>query len=91
LFFITLPQMRGYLMFGAIMAITNSFAAAEQIIPLVGFPSTDYAGHTIVAHLVDYGSVRFEMGMASSIAVILFFAMVTVQRVVQRLLNMIGT
>ena len=38
LFFITLPQMRGYLMFGAIMAITSSFAAAEQIIPLVGFP-----------------------------------------------------
>ena len=25
-------------MFGAIMAITSSFAAAEQIIPLVGFP-----------------------------------------------------
>ena len=37
LFFITLPQMRGYLMFGAIMAITNSFAAAEQIIPFGWF------------------------------------------------------
>jgi len=91
LFFITLPQMRGYLMFGAIMAITSSFAAAEQIIPLVGFPSTDYAGHTIVAHLIDYGNVRFEMGMASAIAVILFFTMVISQRLVQRLLDKIGT
>lgn len=91
LFYITLPQMKGYLMFGAIMAITSSFAAAEQIIPLVGFPSTDYAGHTIVAHLIDYGNVRFEMGMASAIAVILFFTMVISQRLVQRLLDKIGT
>lgn len=91
LFYITLPQMKGYLMFGAIMAITSSFAAAEQIIPLVGFPSTDYAGHTIVAHLIDYGNVRFEMGMASAIAAILFFTMVISQRLVQRLLDKIGT
>ncbi len=87
LFFVTLPQMKGYLMFGAIMSITNSFAAAAQIIPLVGFPSTDYAGHTVVTHLIDYGNVRFEMGYASAIAVILFGAMVGVQRLVQRILN----
>jgi len=87
LFFVTLPQMKGYLMFGAIMSITNSFAAAAQIIPLVGFPSTDYAGHTVVTHLIDYGNVRFEMGYASAIAVILFAVMVGVQRLVQRILN----
>jgi multiple sugar transport system permease protein len=87
LFFVTLPQMKGYLMFGAIMSITNSFAAAAQIIPLVGFPSTDYAGHTVMTHLIDYGNVRFEMGYASAIAVILFGAMVGVQRLVQRILN----
>jgi multiple sugar transport system permease protein len=90
LFYITLPQMRGYLMFGAIMSITGSFTAAAQIIPLVGFPSTDYAGHTIVAHLIDYGNVRFEMGTASAIAVILFVTMVVVQRWVQRVLNKVG-
>ena len=89
--YITLPQMRGYLMFGAIMSITGSFTAAAQIIPLVGFPSTDYAGHTIVAHLIDYGNVRFEMGTASAIAVILFLTMVGVQRWVQRFLNKLGT
>ncbi|NLU40759.1 MAG: sugar ABC transporter permease [Firmicutes bacterium] len=87
LFFITLPQMKGYLMFGAIMSITGSFAAAANIIPLVGFPSTDYACHTIVTHLIDYGNVRFEMGYASAIAVILFAAMVGMQRLVQRILN----
>ena len=39
-FSITLPSMRGYLMFGAILTITNSFAAAGQITALVGYPST---------------------------------------------------
>ncbi|MGB3985577.1 MAG: sugar ABC transporter permease, partial [Limnochordia bacterium] len=72
LIYLTLPALRPQLMFGAIMSIPGSFAAASQIIPLVGFPSTDYAAHTIVAHLLDYGNIRFEMGYASAIAVILF-------------------
>lgn len=90
LWYLTLPQMRGYLMFGAIMAITSSFTVAGEITNLVGFPSTDYAAHTIVQHLQDYGTVRFEMGYASAIAVILFFIMVVSQRVVQSLLNKVG-
>ncbi|MDI9412987.1 MAG: sugar ABC transporter permease [Bacillota bacterium] len=87
LVYITLPAMRPQLMFGAIMSITGSFAAAGQIIPLVGFPSTDYAAHTVVAHLLDYGNIRFEMGYASSIAVTLFITMIVAQRLVQRLLS----
>lgn len=90
LWYLTLPQMRGYLMFGAIMAITSSFTVAGEITNLVGFPSTDYAAHTIVQHLQDYGTIRFEMGYASAIAVILFFIMVIAQRIVQKLLNVIG-
>ncbi len=90
LWYITLPAMRGYLMFGAIIAITQSFAAASQITQLVGFPSTDYAVHTIVQHLNDYGNTRFEMGYASSMAVVLFFTMVLTQRIIQRLLDKVG-
>lgn len=87
LMYLTLPALRPQLMFGAIMSITGSFAAASQIIPLVGFPSTDYAAHTVVAHLLDYGNIRFEMGYASAIAVILFFSMVITQQIIQRLLR----
>ncbi len=87
LIFLTLPAMKPQLMFGAIMSITGAFAAAEQIIPLVGFPSTDYAAHTVVTHLIDYGNIRFEMGYASSIAVVLFITMMLTQRVVQKLLS----
>ncbi|MFP4660893.1 MAG: carbohydrate ABC transporter permease [Halanaerobiales bacterium] len=90
LWYITLPSMKPQLMFGAIMAITQSFAASQQAIFLAGFPSVDYAARTIVTHLVDYGSVRFEMGYAATIATILFIVMVLTQKGVQRLLDKVG-
>jgi len=90
LWYITLPAMRPQLMFGAVMSITQSFSVSYQAIALTGFPSTDYAAHTIVTHLIDYGNVRFEMGYACAIATILFFAMMFTQRTVQRLLRKIG-
>ncbi len=90
LWYITLPSMKPQLMFGAIMSITSSFAASAQIIPLAGFPSVDYAARTVVSHLLDYGSVRFEMGYACAIATVLFLAMVITQKIVQRLLSKVG-
>lgn len=90
LWYITLPSMRPQLMFGAIMSITQSFAASEQAIALAGFPSVDYAARTVVTHLVDYGNIRFEMGYAATIATVLFLVMLIVQRTVQRLLRKVG-
>ena len=90
LWYITLPSMKPQLMFGAVMQITASFAMAELSMQLAGFPSVQYAGHTIVTHLIDYGSIRFEMGYASSIAVILFIIMVGVNKAVQKLLRKVG-
>jgi len=90
LWFIILPTMRPMLMFGAVMSITGSFTVASVSIELAGFPSVDYAGHTIVTHLMDYGSMRFEMGYASAIATVLFALMVTVNKVIQRLLQKVG-
>jgi multiple sugar transport system permease protein len=90
LWYITLPSMRPQLMFGAVMSITSSFAIHDNLVPLVGFPSTDYAAHTVVSHLVDYGSTRFEMGYASAIATVLFLVMVGTNKIVQRLLRKVG-
>jgi len=91
LWYITLPNMKGMLMFGAVMAITQSFGVADVTIVLAGFPSTDYAVHTVVNHLIDYGSIRFEMGYASAIATILFLTMILCNFVVQKLLKRVGT
>ena len=90
LWYITLPGMKSYLMFGAVMSITGSFSAAGQITPLVGFPSTDYAAHTIMQHINDYGSIRYEIGYASAIAGVLFVIMVVAQRLVQAALRKLG-
>ena len=91
LWYITLPNMKGMLMFGAVMAITQSFGVADVTVALAGFPSTDYAVHTVVNHLVDYGSIRFEMGYASAIATLLFLTMILCNTLVQKMLRRVGT
>jgi multiple sugar transport system permease protein len=91
LWYITLPNMKGMLLFGAVMAITQSFGIADVTTALCGFPSTDYAVHTVVNHLVDYGSIRFEMGYASAIATLLFLAMILCNKAVQKMLSRVGT
>lgn len=91
LWFITLPTMRPQLMLSAILAITGSFGFGGVITALVGFPSPDYCAHTIMHHLEDYGSTRFEMGYASAIATILFLMMVGCNLLVNKLLRKVGT
>ena len=91
LWYITLPNMKPMLMFGAVMAITQSFGVCEVTMALAGFPSTDYAARTVVTHLFDYGSVRFEMGYASAIATVLFITMILCNKLTQSLLRKVGT
>ena len=90
LWYVTLPAMKPQLLFGAVMQITQSFAVADLSINLAGNPSVNYAGATVVTHLLDYGSTRFEMGYASAIATLLFILMVGTNKLVQKLLGRIG-
>lgn len=91
LWYITLPNMKPMLMFGAVMAITQSFGVADVTMQLCGFPSTDYAARTVVTHLIDYGSTRYEMGYASAIATLLFLVMILCNKVIQKALSRVGT
>ncbi len=90
LWFVTLPAMKPQLMFGAVMQITTSFAICDVSINLAGNPSVNYAGATVVTHLLDYGTVRFEMGYASAIATLLFILMVGSNQLIQKLLRRVG-
>jgi multiple sugar transport system permease protein len=91
LYYITLPNMRPMLLFGAVMSITAAFSVADQTMALCGFPSTDYAAHTVVTHLFDYGYTRFDMGYASAIATLLFLTMILTNKTIQSLLKRVGT
>ncbi len=90
LWYITLPTMRPQLMFGAVLAITNSFGFGAVVDALCGFPSVDYAAHTIMHHLSDYGGSRYEIGYASAIAVILFVIMFASNIIIKKALSKVG-
>ena len=90
LWYITLPTMKPQLMFGAVMSITSSFGFGAIVTALAGFPSVNYAAHTIMHHLEDYGGQRFEVGYSSTIAVVLFVIMVGCNLIIKKLLSKVG-
>ena len=90
LWYITLPTMRPQLMFGAVLAITQSFGFGGVVSALAGFPSVNYCAHTIMHHLDDYGGQRFEVGYSSTIAVVLFIIMVGSNIIIKKALSKVG-
>jgi multiple sugar transport system permease protein len=86
-FYITLPVMKPQLLFGSIMAVVAGFSIFGIATALTGLPSPLYAAHTIVAHLYDYAFIRFEMGYASTVAVILFVWTFGLGRLLMRLFS----
>lgn len=87
LVYITIPAMAPQLMFAAVMQIVSSFEAGTVSQNLAGLPSTDYRAHTLMNHACDYGWIRYEMGMASAICMILFVVMYLLSRLVGRVLG----
>ncbi len=87
LIYIVIPSMAPQLMFAAVMQIISSFTAGTVAQNLVGFPSTEYKAHTIMTHAYDYGWVRYEMGYASAICMILFVAMFICNKVISKILG----
>lgn len=90
LWFITLPTMKPQLLFASVMQITASLGVGDITANMAGLPSIDYAAHTVVNHIVDYGSSRYEMGYASAVATILFVIMVSGNKLVQSLIKKVG-
>ena len=75
------------LMFSAVMQISSAFAVGAISSALVGFPSVDYAAHTIVLHVSDFAHTRFEMGYAAALSVVLFVMMLGFKGIVNLLLK----
>jgi len=87
LVYVTFPQMGPQLLFGAVNSIAGAFAIGAVPAALTGNPSTDYSTHTIILHMSDYSGVRYELGYASAIAVVLFALMLLTWYVVKRVLR----
>lgn len=91
LWYITLPLMRPQMLLSAVLSITSAFGVGTIVTQLAGFPSTNYAAHTIINHLQDYGTTKYELGYASAIATILFLIMVLSNTVIRRLISKVGS
>jgi len=90
LWYITLPLMKPQLLFGAVISITGAFNIGSIITGLAGNPSVDYSAHTIMQHLQDYGTVRYEMGYSSAIATVLFLIMIGLNKAIQKFISKVG-
>jgi len=91
LWYITLPNMRPQLLFSAVLSISALLGVGAVTTALAGFPSINYAGHTIVNHLQDYGGQRFEMGYASAIATILFVSAIALNKLIRKIIGRVGS
>lgn len=82
LIYITVPSVKPQLLFGAVLQVVGSLTIFDVSVQLVGLPSPLYAGHTILTHLFDYAFIKFEMGYAAAIAVVLFVMMIGLNRLI---------
>ena len=87
LYYVTLPQVGPQLLFSAVLTISGAFSTGAVSRVLTGFPSTDYMTHTVVLHISDYGTTRYEMGYASALAVVLFGLMIITWRLMNKALS----
>jgi multiple sugar transport system permease protein len=84
---VTLPSMKPQLLFGAVMAIVATFQAGAIGVQLSGSnPTPNYAGQLIVNHIEDYGFIKYEMGYASALSVVLLLFIYLTSKIVNRVL-----
>ncbi len=85
---ITIPAMKPQMLFGAVMSVVSTFQAGMIGVELSGSnPTPQYAGQLIVNHIEDFGFIRYEMGYASAISVVLLLIIYLCTKVVWRLFS----
>ena len=90
LWYITLPGMSHMLLFSAVMQFAGSFSISAIITQLAGYPTVGYVADTIVSYLSDVGTVKYEMGYASALSVVLFLLMIATRGITKKLLDKVG-
>ena len=90
LWYITLPYMKNILLFSAVIQIASAFSVGQICITLTGHPSVNYSTETIITHLIDMGTVRYEMGVAAAISVVLFLLMTCSRIIIGKIIDSVG-
>lgn len=69
--YITIPSMKPQMLFAAVMTIVGAFQNGTISSLLAGNPTPGYAAQLMVNHIEDYGFIRYEMGYAAAVSVVL--------------------
>lgn len=69
--YITIPNMKPQMLFAAVMSIVGAFQNGVISSQLAGNPTPGYSAQLIVNHIEDYGFIRYEMGYAAAVSVVL--------------------
>lgn len=86
--YVTIPSAKPQMLFGAVMAIVNTFNSAGIGVSLSGAnPTPGYAGQLIVTHIDDYGFLRYEMGYAAAVSVVLLVGVYLMSKVATKVLG----
>ncbi len=81
IFYITIPSMKPQMLFGAVMAVVGTFQVGAIGVQLSGAnPTPQYAGQLLVNHIEDFGFIRYLMGYASAISVVLLILIYSISK-----------
>ena len=70
--YITIPSMKPQMLFSAVMTVVGAFQGGGIGVALTGSnPTPQYAAQMMANHIDDYGLVRYEMGYAAAVSVVL--------------------
>lgn len=84
--YITIPQMKPQMLFGAVMSIVGTFSAGAIGVQLSGSnPTPNYSGSLILNHIEDYGFIRYDMGYAAALSVVLLIIVYLFSKLAWRL------
>ena len=83
--YVTIPSMKPQMLFAAVMQIVGAFQNGTISTLLAGNPTPGYAAQLIVNHIEDYGFIRYEMGYAAAVSVVLLLIVQIFSRVSTRL------
>ena len=84
--YITIPSIKPQMLFGAVMALVNTFNTGYIGVALSGAnPTPQYSGQLIINHIDDYGFIRYEMGYAAALSVVLLLIIWAFSKIAYRL------
>ncbi|MFC5530502.1 carbohydrate ABC transporter permease [Cohnella yongneupensis] len=86
--YITIPMMKPQMLFAAVMSLSQTLKAGDIGVQLSGQnPTPGYAGQLILNHVQDYGFIRYELGYASAVSVIMLLMMLLITKLCWSLLG----